>query len=181
MKKCPFCAEQIQFSAIVCKHCHRDIPKPTAQEAGQEKKRPNWLKRLLIFFFVLALTPSAITGFIKGMNQNGADSTSSTSVPKEMGPNGEYGDLDICDINSYIAGAVIQGYAKYPDEAKQSCSYATLTSLGNHEYEVNEYVLAKNSFGVEGRLYYKIKMLYKGGRTNDVNNWENLGEPEITQ
>lgn len=97
------------------------------------------------------------------------------------GPNGEYATPSICDINSYVAGAVIEGYVKYKDGAKQSCTYATLTSLGDHLYEVSGYVIAKNSFGVEGRLYYKIKMLYKGGRANDLNNWENIGEPEITE
>ena len=69
MKKCPYCAEEIQDAAVVCKYCHRDLHAEIAAKVTSsfidEIVRNNSTTKIVTAFFLFALgiaIPAAAEG-----------------------------------------------------------------------------------------------------------------------
>ena len=59
MKKCPFCAEDIQDAAIKCKHCGEFLDASTARRIA-EKKIPWYFRKTFIIIAVCSVGPLAL-------------------------------------------------------------------------------------------------------------------------
>ena len=195
MKKCNSCSQESNELSVTCDSCGAKLEKESLlQRALFSPYR--FYKRLIATYnpflvwlvIALILLQGTYIGSLLALPPEVRQQylPKSTSEPVELfGTKDDAPDFSrkpgVCEVYRPVSRTMIEIAAKYPDEARiPPCSEFTLKNLYGDEYQLEGYIISPNSFGVEGRISFTLRMTYKGGNPSDMANWV-FQDPIITE